>query len=203
MLENACNSYDSGLKPSGKHIALILRVLLHHHKQSQSLFQQLNLRTKRFLDTTEPFNTNLLTPYCPLCVVDVIGSNYIPLCLTQFPSPMRWIPFPEWWNNCVVKDNKGHSFSRRELILNIADTDGGAHDDPELDENYMKLSRENSLGWHHVEGNSIDEIMKSQGSSSSFTGPELPCVRQIAHEILVTLKTKAKDFLLIKYGAAS
>ena len=41
---------------------------------------------------------------------------------------------------------ENNKFSRKNLILNVADTDGGTHVDPELDEKYMAFSRKNSLG---------------------------------------------------------
>jgi len=75
------------------------------------------------------------------------------------------IPFVQWWNDPVLKDQQGRTFNRRELILNVADTDGGAHVDPELDEKYMELSRKNSLGWIFTRAN----IQKA------FRGPELAC----------------------------
>ena len=68
---------------------------------------------------------------------------------------------------------------RRDLILNVADTDGGGHVDPELDELYYAFSKKNSLGWMFANG----DITKA------FDGrPELVCMRQIAYEVLLTLK---------------
>ena len=79
-------------------------------------------------------------------------------------------------------------FNRRELIQNVANTDGGAHVDPELDEGYMRFSRENSLGWVVGEDN-IEEALKGR--------PELACMRQIAHEVLISLKEKAPEYFEI------
>jgi len=76
------------------------------------------------------------------------------------------------------------TFCRRDLILNVADTDGGAHVDPDLDEAYTDLSRKNSLGWMFFVGN-IEE---------TFIGrPELACMRQIAEEVLITLRKNAQE----------
>ncbi len=71
--------------------------------------------------------------------------------------------------------------SRSDLILNVADSDGGAHVDPDLDEAYMDLSRHNSLGW----------ILKEGDVTRPFPAPVMACVRQIGHEVLVTLREKA------------
>ena len=120
------------------------------------------------------------------------GGNYqyLPNCSTGGGLlPARWLPFDKWWNTNIIKDNKGRFFNRRELILHVADTDGGAHVDPDLDEQYMDLSRNNSLGWVIGEG----------GNQRPFPPPTMACIRQIAHEVLETLKVKAKDIIEIKY----
>lgn len=192
LLIHACHSYDSGLQPIGKHIALSLRKLLHHQGQSKALLEQLDLRSKRHLDTAGDLNPNNLMTECSLCAMRTGGGNdqYLPTCLTGgSPFPDRWLPFAKWWNNNVIKDNKGHFFNRRQLVLHVADTDGGAHVDPELDEQYMDLSRNNSLGW----------VIRNGDIEKPFPPPTMACIRQIAHEVLETLKIKANHLVKIKY----
>ncbi len=192
LLIHACHSFDSGLQPISKHIALSLRKLLHHQGQSKALLEQLGLRTKRHLDTAGDLNPNNLLTDCNLCVMRMGGGKdqYLPTCAVGgSPLPDRWLPFDKWWNNNIIKDNKGRFFNRRELILHVADTDGGAHVDPELDEQYMDLSRNNSLGWIIGDGN----------IEKPFPPPTMACIRQIAHELLETLKIKAKDVVHIEY----
>ncbi|MGC2803329.1 MAG: hypothetical protein WCA41_15965, partial [Candidatus Acidiferrum sp.] len=48
LLRHACSAYDEGLEAIGKHIALSIRVLVHHHGQSNSLLHQLGLRSIPF-----------------------------------------------------------------------------------------------------------------------------------------------------------
>lgn len=191
LLIHACHSFDSGLQPIGKHIALSLRVLLHHQGQSKALLEQLDLRSKRFLDTAGDLSPNNQLSDNPLCVMRMGGGKdqYLPTCAVGgSPIPARWLRFDKWWNNNILKDNKGRFFNRRDLILNLADTDGGAHVDPELDEIYMDLSRRNSLGWNIYNGN----IAKPSPP------PTMACIRQIAHEVLETLKVKADGIVAIE-----
>ena len=185
LLQNACNSYDSGLEAIGKHIALSLRVLLHHHGQSRSLLAQLDLLNMRFLDTAGPLDPNNLVSEHPFLVLKMSGGegSYIPRVLAP-PNPNkleRKIRFVDWWNKPVLKDKNKQFFNRRELILNVSDTDGGAHVDPDLDESYLEFSRNNSIGWVFTKDN-IDHAFRGR--------PELACMRQIAHEVLSTLKEK-------------
>jgi len=85
-------------------------------------------------------------------------------------------PFHSWWNRPVMKDNHGAFFSRQALVLGVADQDGGAHVDRELDEACGELTRRSSIGWRYAGERGPEDI----------PGLELACVRQVAHELLVT-----------------
>lgn len=188
LLRHACETYDKGLEAVGKHISLSLRVLLHHHGQSRALLDQLGLRSGRFLDSAGPLNPRNLLTESPLVMMQISneGGRYLPLVTGGGgPRPLAPIPFVNWWNDPVIKDDRGRTFCRRELVLHVADTDGGAHVDPELDEAYIRLSRENSLGWQFTTGN----------VSSALRGrPELACMRQVAHEVLSTIYQFVPEF---------
>jgi len=42
-------------------------------------------------------------------------------------------------------------FTRRKIVLELSDTDGGAHVDAGLKDDYFALSRDNSLGWFNTD----------------------------------------------------
>lgn len=77
----------------------------------------------------------------------------------------------------IFVDQKGSETSRKDLILTVANKDGGAHVDPILDEKYADLSRRNSLAWR----------FSSPRGDVPLEGPEKAAVRQITHEILKSL----------------
>jgi len=189
LLTHACESYDKGLDAIGKHLALSLRVLLHHRGHSRSLLEQLDLRNKRFFDTAGPLNPNNLLTECNLVGMQLStkdgGSYLATVQMGEMPRPPKKIKFVDWWNNPVLKDDKGRVFCRRELVDNVANTDGGAHVDPDLEEAYMDLSRNNSLGWIFSDGK-VEEALAGR--------PELACMRQIAHEVLISLKENAPEY---------
>lgn len=188
LLRHSCQAYDGGLEAVAKHISLSLRVLLHHHGQSRALLDQLSLRGGRFLASAPPLNPRNLLTECNLVLMLVgpSGAHYQPLIAAgSSPYPLQPISFVDWWNNPVLKDNRGRTFCRRELVLNVADTDGGAHVDPELEEAYMAISRQNSLGWvFGTEDRQFPPIGR----------PELACMRQIAHELLSTINRFESEF---------
>lgn len=114
------------------------------------------------------------------------GASYLPLIASGGgPLPLRPVRFVDWWNEPVLKDNMKRTFCRRELILNVANTDGGAHVDPDLEEGYMALSRQNSLGWMFTDGR-VESALAGR--------PELACMRQIAHELLSTVHRYVPEF---------
>jgi hypothetical protein len=188
LLRHSCEAFDRGFEAIGKHIALSIRVLVHQHGQSRALLDQLGLRSIRFVDSVGPLNPRNIAAECRLVVMHMnnSGGRYIPLVAANgLPVSPKKVSFVDWWNEPVFKDKAGHTFCRRELVRHVADTDGGGHVDPGLDEAYMAISRANSLGWQFSTGDIFQ----------AFSGrPELVCMRQIAHEILSTIHQFAPEF---------
>jgi len=188
LLQHSCRGFDDGFEALGKHISLNLRVLLHNHGKSRALLDQLGLRSGPYLTSTPPLNPRNLLTECGLVAMQMSssGARYLPLVLTGCgPYSLQPIPFVNWWNDPILKDNRNRTFCRRELVLHVADTDGGAHVDPELEEAYMAISRQNSLGWFFGSGT----------ATSSLEGrPELSCMRQIAYEVLTTIYQYSPEF---------
>jgi hypothetical protein len=97
------------------------------------------------------------------------------------PAPRKagtYLPFPTWWAATVITDDQAVQFSRQRLVLAVANTDGGGHVDPRLDEDYHALSRSNSLGWIMNDG---------PGRQHPFENPVPASIRQIAYELDVSL----------------
>lgn len=225
LLQMASTNYDAGRKSAAKHLAVALRVLLHETRKSKGLLHQLGLRHIRFSEwnyTTFPRirngeryrpirndltlemdvmvgagesarPTSIAIPVGPFCrlalpFTDRTKSEYVaPLSSQGVEIRKR---FHQWWSDEVVRDKEGRSFSRRDLVLHVADTDGGAHVDPSLEANYLTFSRKNSLEWK----------FKPEGEEwKSIPGAHIACIRQIAHEVLETLRRSAPWALIEKY----
>jgi hypothetical protein len=109
------------------------------------------------------------------------------------PSTLdRTGPFDAWWNRSIIRDHAGADFSRRELTLALANQDGGAHVDPELDEAYEALSWSNSLGWM---AGVPSRAGNSEADSISMGSPVPANVRQIAWELEQSLMDKLAEHL--------
>lgn len=177
--------FDGGREVAGKAIAVNLRVLLHDNRHSRSLLDQLGLRNGRYFDTAGPLNPGNLVAECNLTVLRVTstGARHVAaVACGGGPYKAKLLPFAEWWNNPQLRDPQRRTFSRRELILHVADTDGGAHVDPGLDPAYMDMSRNRSFGWNFFDG---------QVERPADGRIELICMRQIAHEAFLSLSRNA------------
>src|SRR5690606_35091366 len=104
----------------------------------------------------------------------------------------RPLPFTTWWTMDIVKDGRGHLFSRSKLVLAVANKDGGAHVDPELDEDYAALSRRNSLGVVAVEEENSVGVGIGGPGRPALGNPALAAVRQIAYEAEATLSQQVR-----------
>ncbi len=105
---------------------------------------------------------------------------YEPLCYDPSLRRDLFRPFGDWWTRLVIRDAEGNRFSRENLVLAVADQDGGAHVDSEIDENYAKLSRLHSLGF---------TFSKGGAEPKQWTENPVPvALRQIAAEVLWSLE---------------
>ncbi len=186
-------SYDNGFYGEAKRMAISLRILLHDTSKSHSLLAQLNKKSIKFYNLAHPYNKkNLLTTMSLISIKTKVDGTegevtYEPLLDNWIPQKRQIskIDFNAWWNQTVIKDKEKNKFSRKDLILQVSNTDGGAHIDPELDDRYAALSRFNSLGWETV----------FNGKVLGFKNkPELASIRQITHEVLKTLQDEFPDF---------
>lgn len=82
--------------------------------------------------------------------------------------------FDDWWNE-IIFDDRENKFTRKDIVTFVANQDGGAHVDPELNESYAKLTKMNSLGWTDRNGN------------PPTNNPAYQSIRVIANEVLISL----------------
>jgi len=167
-------------------MATSLRVLLHDTQKSTSLLQQLSLKSNKFYDGCSDSGEEIQTEnnirvgsFCGLVGIGVgLKESFVPY-LDEVPGNIfKEVLFDEYWNKIIFIDQGKNSLSRKDVILAIANQDGGAHVDPQIDDKYKKLARENALGW----------MASADGKEwTNMKGVELAAIRQIAHEILKTL----------------
>ncbi len=191
----SCNGYDLGDFSEAKRIATAIRVLLHDTQNSKSLFYQLGLKEMGFINTAVPIKSDEAQAMLGLLQTKVTVHDDLRLTGQHHPllniRPDGWPMirkrfFGDWWNQTVLTDTRGRRFSRRLLVMAVANTDGGAHVDPSLDADYAALSRGNSIGF---------AVGSLDGTATPIDKSELASIRQIAHEILCSLADKYPHLL--------
>ncbi|MFC1950075.1 hypothetical protein ACFLWD_00195 [Chloroflexota bacterium] len=182
FMKISANSYDNGFEDEAKRLAVAIRILVHDTPQSTSLLTQLDKKGILFHSSASNYDPlSLITVNCLTAMrMGPNGADYVAM-LDNLP-PGRWkkMSFDRWWKREIMyRDSSRNTSSRKDLVINTANTGGGAHIDPKLNIAYANLSRFNSLGWKVFRNNIEDDFKNS---------PALPSIRQIAHEVLKTLK---------------
>jgi hypothetical protein len=183
FLQASTDAYDAGFKGEAKRLSVVIRVLVHDTSHSKSLMNLLGIKSINFLDTSYDYDPRNLLSFAGLVMIRKFpgGAEFVPRCkLPPKPKgePIKFVPFDDWWNKVVVVDNQKNKFKRCDLVLSLSNKMGGAHVDPKLDAAYVALTRNKTLGWRYWDGNEEGDIVPV----------ELASVRQIAHEVLLSLK---------------
>jgi hypothetical protein len=175
-LRASCHRYDTGVHSEAKRLASTVRTLLRQTGSSHALLEQLGwLKDMRFLSQAAPLDPDVEVYGLASLVTMAIGPNglqYEPI-LSEPQIPM---PFELWWTMPILA-NGSMSFSRCDVVLALANKDGGSHVQPTLPGDYRSLTRENGLGW------------TMSNPDAPEPGNPVPAVmRTIAHEILSSLR---------------
>lgn len=201
FLRRSAEGYDAGDFSEAKRLATTLRLLLHDTQESSSLLKQLGLKDKlRFPDTAgeiqpDKFETlpggrfrasiAIAVPLAPIAWGSWKGFRFIAR-LDDHETSFRPVPFHTWWNSAVVAIPPKFRLSRRELVLGVANQDGGAHVDASLREQFAGIARQRFILGSKRKPLSIATIERPD-----HKGPpnlSLPMVRQIAYEVTKTLE---------------
>lgn len=193
FMERSGQAYDQGFEDEAVRLAVCIRVLLHDTERVKSLLQLLGMKGKiEYWDSASEHNPSNLIAHLGLVSLrmsvkggELASSRYMPMLDDLLPGRGSWESFIWWWNKKpVIVDAKKNTFTRRDLVLNLCDKDGGAHVDPSLGQPYADLSRFNSAGWIQHKGGKSFPFDNSVAHAS---------VRQIAHEVIKTIRHSCGD----------
>lgn len=182
FLRASAVAYDGGQVTEAKRIAGTLRLLLHDTPRSESLFQHLGLKQLAFVDLGEVPNPKNLLPTAGLVILRAAGpaTQYLPRFAMLDATFATRRAFTDWWTRPVIVDDQRAAISREDLVLAMANTDGGVHVDRSIDRTYASLTRQNSAGW----------TMIGPDGDVPILGIEFASVRHIAWEVEETLRVR-------------
>lgn len=188
FLQSSAKAYDLGNEAEAKRMAVTLRVLLHDTKVSSSLLGQMHLKKRvQFVSTAQKYSpTNLLSQQC-LLMLSFVGdtARYVPLF--ENGNRYRFLSFPDWSGEIVLSDQHKRLFRRKQVLKLLANQDGGAHVDPELDDTFAVMKTNNLTGW---------VVTRADGTTTPFGNDAVyATMRQMTFEVLQSLyRVKPKLF---------
>lgn len=185
FLQKSIEEYDSGVIIEAKRIATILRILFHQTNQSKALLYLLDdLDKTYFLSTSVPYSENNLLTHFGLLNIHVSNNGAdMKAKLSKDTTSSRWITFYTWWNEIIIKDENSQTYTRKQLVTKIANTDGGAHVDEKTTLSYENLKTGKGTAWYFKGSNA--KIEQHINSNVAFES-----IREIAFEVLHSLKNK-------------
>lgn len=192
FLGNDIKLFDEGDLDYAVKIATTLRILFHDTASSTSLAKSIEIKEELLFWSSGNSYTpnNLMTTWSLLTMaITPNGAEYMPrgegLIGEEYPI---YLSFEDWWNEIIFAD-KEHLFTRKDVICFLANKDGGAHVDTELD-NLAFITKMNSLGWIDNNGN------------PPRNNPLYCSIRQIAEEVMkgIELFLNYKRYQIIPPG---
>lgn len=215
--------YDLGRKHFAAEIAINLRTLLYDkpnpsnpNTESRSILSQVNLMETKFVDTTFSVTRAVPKRYLEPAGALVLPRGYVENgrhYLDWIPSLERlvWndpylLDFDKWWNRTLLFSGEV-KFSRLKIVRDMANQDRGAHRGATFTKDYFTLSRSESqkFSMSMVPGaaatnpslfinNPARVDFCQSGAALRYTRG---IIRQIAHEVLITLLPDAckKNYL--------
>jgi hypothetical protein len=206
FLVRSANAYDQGDEAEGQRLAVVLRTLVHETRASKSLFGQLRLfGLLEFVDTARPIHPGNMMATSGLVQVQFStnppSGRYV-ACLGNLAHDKLGHPtaFNLWWNRGITKPRNGMEYSRADMVLAVANREGGAHVDPLRDPIYQALVVENGLGWRFTSdtdgtGISWNRVEDDLAGEPMEGDPLLAGVRQVAYELNETVASQLSVIL--------
>lgn len=193
LLEELCKSYDAmETDVFALPISTSIRVLVHDTESSTSLLGKLGKKDIPFISTNGissdgPVHLGLVRRI-NVGVRDGKGgeARYWPNCDERYfcdESPKTLLDFEKWWDSEQVFISASHSLTRKDLVLSVANKDGGAHFDEKVKKKYSEFRHSWSggtslVGIHSGHSRGYDNI------------PTRPAIRQVAQELMMTINAQ-------------
>ena len=192
LIKVLCECYDKEQKDIiALSISTAIRVLIHDTNSSISLLKHLDKKNIKFISTNHKTKNKVvhlgLVRRINVGVKNGVGgeAKYWPLCNEEiFPMPKceAYIEFKEWWEEEEIFVSSESVLTRKDLVLSMANKDGGAHFDTKVQKKYDDFR----YSWS---GGSTLKGIQSGISRGYDNIPIYPAIRQIGYELLKTLKS--------------
>lgn len=171
-LNTFSKSFDQGHHDTAFIMANSLRAIFKDSRGQTSILKLLDAEDIRILSTVEPKSdfTGLLVYEGMLQMQFSSNAGFIaPLDKARY---REFVQAKDWYEQ-VVSKYEGHLYSRKSIILCVAENDSGTHVDPTLPAGYEKIK---SGFWRSDD--------KKTGEKSAISDLQLLMIRQIVYEVV-------------------
>ena len=183
FLRKSCRDFDEGDEAEFSRIAVILRILFYKNGSSIPLIEQAGAVELEIPSYSEEIDPKELLGVYPLAVYKLAnGTMRFVARLGDTNATFKTLPYKQWWDEEVLRGQDRRIFSRRDLVLHVANQDGGAHVDPALDKKYHDLKNTGAVGV---------VFTGSDGVRRPVMDLEKAYMRHIAFEFLSVVKLEA------------
>lgn len=182
ILALLCSQYDQRNDFLYKEIAVKLRLLFHNTKNSQSLLSKIGLDNIEFSTSAKNIAEQSSQGIYKAPIYMTFRTYPVdpPVRITPELIPILYTTnFTHWWEHEIMMYDKDNvTYTRKHLILEVADTDGGAHVDSSLNAAYHTITR--------ISGSGVS--YKLPDAQEVYLNPVPALIRQIGHEVISTFK---------------
>ncbi len=164
-LERSAKQFDAGHRDEAARIAVALRVLLHDTPQSTSLLTLMGVKNSVQLASKTSDDTFIFQKYPDMKGFQKTSLISISLagCSPDLSSASRFTDVQTWWEECIIAQPGYSNVSRRNVVLWVANKDGGAHVATTVPSLYQWLKDDGTLGSLEIGGN-LEEIADAPGT---------------------------------------
>lgn len=171
----------SGKREFFKQLATNIRVVCHQTRNSHSVLNQLEIQDKiQMISSSHEYSQTNLIPHTGLLTQTVTsnGAFYNP---KRGSDDFHLVTFNQWWDEEIILSNKNkETWTRKSVVLHVADKEGGAHLDQGIPAEFHDVSYKNGLGWKFFKG--------SKSSGTDLENPIPATLWQIGFEIAMSIE---------------
>jgi len=175
FIKNSCEAFDRGELEEAVRLSVCFRVLFHDKGRSTSLIKHLDKQNIKLLNSSCNKDTGEYKVAMLESLVLLSANGMEPKLGNGDLSKYTQMVFEDWWNEVILISHGKYEFSRKSLILHVAEKDGGAHVDSELPIHYETLKEGE---WFYVKGGS------DYSPTIKYSAKYLMYLRQIGWEVL-------------------
>lgn len=138
-LKDALQGFYAGKDVQALNVAITIRVLLHASKSSKSLLSRLHIDYLNLPIYDKP-PLGPKTVFAVRTPLVISGDGTKGTARPQFDNGLyHLVPLSRWWND-DYQPLGALRLSKKEIVLNVANKDGGAHIDSKLPDHHATLS---------------------------------------------------------------